>query len=500
MNNQRGITNPDVNHAQYAKKSSHVVQRGLQVLFHWEYVTLVEYVECIVPLVFVTYKSVLEQLPNVLYYPGGTGSWTSASAVNILVFGALEVGSFLILKFYLQRKFSFSPFYETQVYSVQTKLFIETVLLLQYELAHLGNSQVAAFVPGLNFTIAKRIMAAVGVSGCYVGTCLLAASWIGFPVPLMMQFGVVPIAIYIAVVTRMILGPALVAKDSPFKEPSDVFHRFFFAHMTLIGVYPLFKVLYSHVPLAYRSIVVIILPIWKFAAKCFVVRSSRQLEDYMPELVAFSVDFFGTLFVSVCMYTSGSIYLSGLFILANLSQSLLEFREVHSNAKIVLELLEDRRATQDCLPRKKGRRLSRFGNAELLTMLIAITRNPRAYNVKCLHGARLWSCLPHPIAQEQLGHLQMLEASGVYVQGSTDLSSQRPTVPRYPRFLQRVSVSPSPAPLAAACSPDTIVSEDSSSSRRADRSKKLVLQGLQLLFHCEYLALVEYGSLRVCWI
>ncbi|KAG2983187.1 hypothetical protein PC118_g9576 [Phytophthora cactorum] len=68
--------------------------------------------------------------------------------------------------------------------------------------------------------------------------------------------------------------------------------------MTLIGIYPLYKVLYSHVPLAYRSIVVIILPIWKFAAKSFVARSSRQLEDYIPELAASSVDFFGTLFVS----------------------------------------------------------------------------------------------------------------------------------------------------------------------------------------------------------
>ncbi|ETN20914.1 hypothetical protein PPTG_21029 [Phytophthora nicotianae INRA-310] len=339
-----------------------------------------------------------------------------------------------------------------------------------------GNSQVAAFVPGLDFTISKRITIALGVSMCYLGTCLLAASLIGFPVPLMMQFGVIPISILTPLITRIILGPALVAKDSPFKKPSDTFHRFFFAHMTLIGVYPLCKVLYNHVPLAYRSIVVIALPIWKFAAKSFVVQSSRQLEDYMPELVAFSVDF-----------SERSLYVG---------QSLLEFREVYSNAKAVLELLEDRHSSQEHLPRTKSRRLSRLENTELLTMIVSFTRNPRAYNVKWLDGARLWSCLPHPITQEQLGHLQMLEASGVYVQGSKDFGSKRPNPKNQPRFSQRVSVAPVPASPILAFEPSlkTTCIKDTQdfNARRTDRPKELALQGLQLLFHCEYLALVEY--------
>ncbi|KAE9013374.1 hypothetical protein PF002_g22301 [Phytophthora fragariae] len=43
---------------------------------------------------------------------------------------------------------------------------------------------------------------------------------------------------------RIILGPALFAKDSPFKVLGDRFNRFFFAHVTLIGVYPVCKVLF----------------------------------------------------------------------------------------------------------------------------------------------------------------------------------------------------------------------------------------------------------------
>ncbi|GMF27818.1 unnamed protein product [Phytophthora lilii] len=55
------------------QRSKEIVIQGLQLLFHCEYLALVEYVECIVPLMFVVYKSILEQLPHVVYYPGGSG-------------------------------------------------------------------------------------------------------------------------------------------------------------------------------------------------------------------------------------------------------------------------------------------------------------------------------------------------------------------------------------------------------------------------------------------
>ncbi|ETP43661.1 hypothetical protein F442_09655 [Phytophthora nicotianae P10297] len=125
-------------------QTKQVVLQGLQLLFHCEYLALVEYIECVVPIAFVTYKSVLEQLPNIVYYPGGAGNWGIYAVVNILVFAALEVMSFLMLNQFLQRKFAFSPLYqvafvlETQVYIVQAKLFLSLVILLSYELAHLA--------------------------------------------------------------------------------------------------------------------------------------------------------------------------------------------------------------------------------------------------------------------------------------------------------------------------------------------------------------------------
>ncbi|GMF34907.1 unnamed protein product [Phytophthora lilii] len=85
-----------------------VVLQGLQLLFHCEYILLVEYVECIIPLVFVAYKSVLEKLPNVKFYPGGAGNWGINVVTNVVILAALEMVSLLFFSKFLQRKFRFS--------------------------------------------------------------------------------------------------------------------------------------------------------------------------------------------------------------------------------------------------------------------------------------------------------------------------------------------------------------------------------------------------------
>ncbi|ETM39103.1 hypothetical protein L914_14709 [Phytophthora nicotianae] len=124
--------------------SKYLVLHGLQLLFNCEYLVLVEYIECVVPFVFVVYKSVLERLPNAVYFPGGSGNWGIPAVTNLLVFGVLEVGSLVLLHVFLQRKFGFSSLYqlafvlETQASAIQAHLFPVTIFLLQYQLAHLG--------------------------------------------------------------------------------------------------------------------------------------------------------------------------------------------------------------------------------------------------------------------------------------------------------------------------------------------------------------------------
>lgn len=67
----------------------------------------------------------------------------------------------------------------------------------------------------------------------------------------------------------------------------------------------------------------LLLPFWKFAAKKYVARSIHEMEDYVPGIVTFTVDYFSTLFISVSMYNSGAILVSVLAVLSDAASLLL---------------------------------------------------------------------------------------------------------------------------------------------------------------------------------
>ncbi|KAG7384692.1 hypothetical protein PHYPSEUDO_002385 [Phytophthora pseudosyringae] len=329
-----------------------------------------------------------------------------------------------------------------------------------------GVCQVNLFVPGFSQSVGKVIYASVGVCALQIGTFVFEAAAFGFPVPFMWQFGGITMAIYVPVVTRVVYGPALV--------------------------------LYDLIPRSYRGIVVILIPMWKFAAKRFAVRMTREMEDFVPELVAFSVDFFSALFVSVCMATSGSFHLTALLIAVDLFFSFVKFRELHKDDKVLRQLLEERRRSESSrlIPE-----LFKSDSAGLIPMILDVVHDPSAYHVTSLDRVRLWASPPHLVPDKLYERLQSMGASGIFGNQCSErmrvLSyDQAPRSRLTPWKFQQISVVPAPmtlvpvvAPLRSAAIPKW---RKESSVRPTDPSKSLVRHGLHLLFQFEYLVLVEY--------
>ncbi|POM59438.1 hypothetical protein PHPALM_31838 [Phytophthora palmivora] len=376
--------------------------------------------------------------------------------------------------------------------------------LMQVILCFEGSSLMASFIPGLDYSLFKRFTVALGTCIGSISFCILMASTIGFPVPFMAQLTSIPVAICMPALVRLVLGPAIFMKGSRFKLYSARFYSFFFAYTTLIGIYPLYKVFYEFVPEQYRGAVVIVLPVWKFAAKMFLLRSIREVEDYIPTLVAITVDFLSTLFISVCMSTSGSIYFTILLITADIAESVLDYRELRLNATVLISLLDDRNKSL-----KRTQRDIQSESTDLTAIVLEITRNPSDFNLATLDRVRLYACLPHPLTRTQIDKLHDLDLLRVYSRegqpSSRTLNSshqrRHPTVTQHRSLhqVQRVSVAPvenNLGSLNAEISPPKLQLEHQADQRskikQAERSAKLVKQGLQLLFHCEYLALVEY--------
>ncbi|ETL32683.1 hypothetical protein L916_14763 [Phytophthora nicotianae] len=363
-----------------------------------------------------------------------------------------------------------------------------SLMLLIINLA--GASQGNLFVPGYNQTVRQVIYASIAVTLLQSGSFLLEAMIIGFPVPFMWQLGSMTMGIFVPIVTRFVNGPGVFVNGSALAQHHKRLLNSFFVHLALIGVYPLCRVLYDLIPHLYRGVVIFIIPLWKFAAKRFAVRMVHELEDFVPELVAFSVDFFSALFVSVCMSTSGSFHLTGLFITVDILFALVKFRTLHKDEKVIRQLLQDRR-------HMISSQLTKSESFGLLPMILEVVRNPKSYGVTSFDRVRLWASPPHLVPDTLYERLQTMGKSCIFGGNQADLMRvssfiQVPTTMFLTWKFRQISVIPAPltiVPRTAQLPPNL---RKESSVRPTDPSKYLVLHGLQLLFNCEYLVLVEY--------
>ncbi|KAK1945942.1 hypothetical protein P3T76_002990 [Phytophthora citrophthora] len=345
-------------------------------------------------------------------------------------------------------------------------------------LVFVGIAAFVQFVPNFGLTIGKRAIIAFGTMIGYVGTCLVIASTniIGFPIPFIWQIGGLLVGMYTPLMFVLVFGLAPFVSTSSFRPHIRRYVILLVLYMSLGAVFPLYKLLYEHVPDNYKAGALIALPVWKFAAKHFMMFPSRQLEDYVPVIIALTVDFFSAMFVSVCISTSSSIYLSVMFIAVDLAQGMLEFREVSANATTVLNLLQTP---------SEGTPYS----ADLIANLVAVTQNPSEFDVISLKQTRLWACLPHPVSPEQTKDLKTLEILGMYAARGF-LFKRRKNRQRQRSF--RIGSVKINSIMPAVFSKKPSKASSKSFIKKGEAAKELVEQGLELLFHCEYLALVEY--------
>ncbi|EGZ17570.1 hypothetical protein PHYSODRAFT_422405, partial [Phytophthora sojae] len=132
--------------------------------------------------------------------------------------------------------------------------------LMVFGITFVGISDLILFIPNFDFSSRKRLIVALGCAVGYVGSCLLGAAndIVGFPIPFIWQFGGLLLGIFLP-----IMGSTPFASNSSFRPYFEKYCKLLFGFMTLAGVFPLFKVLYDLVPVAYRGGALIVLPVWK---------------------------------------------------------------------------------------------------------------------------------------------------------------------------------------------------------------------------------------------
>ncbi|KAL7688136.1 hypothetical protein Plhal304r1_c020g0072601 [Plasmopara halstedii] len=354
--------------------------------------------------------------------------------------------------------------------------------------AFVGVFSFSTFVPVLDLSLVKILTIPSLLSVMYMNTMLVASSKIGFPLPFTEQLGNMVVAAYILIVLVLVLGKSSFTKESTCRRYVLRFQRYQYTYFAFTTLYPFCKALHDSLDPTYRKLIVLILPIWKIGAEYIVISATRELEDIIPQTLSFTVDLYSSLFMSVCMSSAGSLLFSISFIVADIGLTLLEFRELRVNAFIVVQLLNQQVISQDSLQ-------SAFstGSPDLLAMILAVTRDPYAYNIISMTGVRLHACLPHPLPEDRSKQLQILAASGIYCQ---NITIKTRSSYRISHFFSKSSVQPIEHNVVNVSTRQQIHEPAQclkvSKAKNDRRSEDFVLQGLQFLFHREYLALVEY--------
>lgn len=160
-------------------QKTRIVHDNLQLLFQCEYIALVEYIECVAPMLYAIYLPVLCALPNGQFFPNTRDLAPDAVRtliINIIGYGALEVASLVTLHSILKRKFAFSSLYqiafvlETQTVLVQGKLIVWLLFALQFTLDHLGTFT-CLDIPSLPLS-AHLLWRVVSRRGLHIPVCL----------------------------------------------------------------------------------------------------------------------------------------------------------------------------------------------------------------------------------------------------------------------------------------------------------------------------------------
>lgn len=366
----------------------------------------------------------------------------------------------------------------------------------------------------LPLTHTKCLVVAIGTATGYVALLRVVATNVTFPIPFVFVLGALPSAVLCCAMLLLVLGRKPFQVHSGIRAQLMWFFRFFAVQASLMLIYSCYNAVFVAIEAKYQNALVLALPLIKLVVKNAVSRSAVHLEDYLPQTVVCLVEVFNTLYLTVCMQNAGSLLTALLIMLTDFVQGVWALRGVHKRTKVVQEMITayTKRRSLDHTDSSK--------QVDFLRIVISICEHPMRLEVPELGHIRLRACLPHSyLSQHSIVVLELLEKLNVYGDSSSSnygafrrrrslpksrsLRSRRSNSSVVPGTLESTSGAPSPRFVAERHSVSRLYDSVNSAGRTdsnqarlsnaaARHKTRLLFQTLQMLFHCEYLVLVEY--------
>jgi hypothetical protein len=155
-------------------------------------------------------------------------------------------------------------------------------------------------------SIAQAVVMTITAAVCYTaGSILLAATW-KFPVPFGMVLLVCPFSTLVMGLIILSIGPRRIMTNDKLRYELARHIVSVSAQALLVVAYPTFNAVFLQLNEVEQALFIFVLPVIKFIAKQVTASASAHVEDTIGAGIVFSVDVFNVLYVAICMQTARS--------------------------------------------------------------------------------------------------------------------------------------------------------------------------------------------------
>ncbi|KAG7386592.1 hypothetical protein PHYPSEUDO_015500 [Phytophthora pseudosyringae] len=371
-------------------------------------------------------------------------------------------------------------------YMFWLRFFVSGVIII------IGSTyQVVDMMDRIRLSAVQCLRVAIFSMVVYVATVLgIAMLWV-FPVPFGIVVGIGPCFAFFLTVLVLTIGIKTFRENSGLSRELKAQLYVLATEATIAVIYPAFSSLYLRTSPNNRAGLVLLLPLTKLLMKNVVAWASSHVEDYVPLVAVFSIEVFNALYVSTCMQSTKSTLATIVIISCDVLSGALSFYSLLGRTRAIQD--QQQRSTALYSESKNS------GPGKLIPAAVTASRLLRTFQTKKGKTIRIRSPLQLGLGAEAERVLDSLRGHQI-------------------KFMTRAGRKASRKPSRTAtggCGPSRALFQSDSKQRPAligpfepcalsrkqptvqglsieEQRVTLVGSTLELLFHCEYHALVEY--------
>ncbi|KAE8982425.1 hypothetical protein PF011_g21622 [Phytophthora fragariae] len=312
---------------------------------------------------------------------------------------------------------------------------------------------------------ARAIVIAIMSAVCYTGLeMLLAAVW-EYPLPFGLVLMVCPFVTIIMSWFLICIGVHALKTNKKLQKQLIGHAISVSAQALLVVAYPTFIAVFLRLDSVEQAIFTLVLPVIRFTAKQVMACVSTHVQDFLGVSIVFSVDVFNVLYVAICMQTARSLLTTALVMTFDTLHNVLALRTIYYHTK-----------SNKGFPHEQGN----ANCVERILSALEALKPPYSGEIRVFDPYKL------PLSTQSETLLDAIDQKLSANRAAISLISMRNAlvVPEPLELSLDHEHSATQRPPQRAGSHRTITARTS--------EEEDIEEGLQVLFHCEYVILTEY--------